>query len=104
MNPSRIFIIRPIATLLIMIAIVLAGLFAYYLMPVSSLPEVDYPTIQVITTYPGANPDVMTSHVTSPLERQLGEMPGLKEMTSSSAMGLSLITLQFALKLNIDVA
>jgi len=103
MNPSRLFILRPIATSLIMIAIVLTGLIAYYLLPVSSLPQVDYPTIQVITTYPGASPDVMASHVTAPLEQQLGQMPGLNQMTSASSNGLSLITLQFALTLSLDV-
>ncbi|MCX7120603.1 MAG: multidrug efflux RND transporter permease subunit [Gammaproteobacteria bacterium] len=104
MNPSRLFILRPIATALLMIAIVLTGMMAYFLLPVSSLPQVDYPTIQVVTTYPGASPDVMASHVTAPLEQQLGQMPGLNQMTSSSSNGMSLITLQFALSLSLDVA
>lgn len=104
MNPSRPFILRPIATALLMIAIVLAGIIAYQLLPISSLPQVDYPTIQAVTTYPGASPDVMTSHVTAPLEKQFGQMPGLKQMTSASSNGLSLITLQFDLNLNLDIA
>lgn len=104
MNPSRIFILRPIATMLIMIAIVLAGMIAYVLLSIASLPNVDYPTIRVVTTYPGASPDVMTSHISAPLEKQFGQMPGLNQMTSTSALGLSLITLQFNLNLNIDVA
>ena len=104
MNPSRLFILKPIATSLIMIAIMLAGFIAYQLLPISSLPEVDYPTIQVVTVYPGASPDVVTSHITSPLEKQLGQMPGLKQMTSSSSMGYSIITLQFSLNLSLDVA
>ena len=103
MNPSRLFILRPIATSLLMIAIVLTGMIAYYLLPISSLPQVDYPTIQVVTMYPGASPDVMASHVTAPLEQQLGQMPGLKQMTSASSNGLSLITLQFDLNLSLDV-
>lgn len=104
MNPSRLFILKPIATLLIMIAILLAGIIAYQLLPIASLPEVEYPTIQVVTIYPGASPDVTTSHITSPLEKQLGQMPGLNQMTSSSSMGFSLITLQFNLKTTLDVA
>ena len=104
MNPSRFFILRPIATTLFMIAIVLAGIIVYQLLPVSSLPQVDYPTIQVSTLYPGASPDVMASHVTAPLEKQLGQMPGLNQMTSSSSDGLSLITLQFNLSLSLDIA
>ena len=104
MNPSRLFILRPIATSLLMIAIVLVGIIAYFLLPVSSLPQVDYPTIQVVTTYPGASPTVMASHVTAPLEQQFGQMPGLNQMTSSSSNGLSLITLQFSLALSLDVA
>ncbi|MDP1574596.1 MAG: efflux RND transporter permease subunit [Coxiellaceae bacterium] len=104
MNPSRLFILRPIATMLIMIAIVLAGIIAYVLLPIASLPNVDYPTIRVITTYPGASPDVMTSHISAPLEKQFGQMPGLNQMTSASSMGLSLITLRFDLNLNIDIA
>jgi multidrug efflux pump len=104
MNPSRIFILRPIATSLLMAAILLAGAVAYKQLPVSALPEVDYPTIQVITFYPGASPDVMASSVTAPLERQFGQVPGLQQMTSTSSDGSSIITLQFNLSLNIDVA
>ncbi len=104
MSPSRIFILRPVATSLLMIAILLAGAVGYLQLPVSALPEVDYPTIQIITFYPGANPDVMASSVTAPLERQFGQVPGLQQMTSISSNGLSLITLQFNLNLNIDVA
>jgi multidrug efflux pump len=104
MNLSRIFILRPIATSLLMAAILLAGGFAYKELPVSALPEVDYPTIQVVTFYPGASPDVMASSVTAPLERQFGEMPGLNQMTSNSSFGSSVITLQFDLNLDIDVA
>ncbi|MDR3478309.1 MAG: multidrug efflux RND transporter permease subunit [Gammaproteobacteria bacterium] len=104
MNPSRIFILRPIATSLVMLAILLSGIFAYQLLPVSSLPEVAYPTIQVVTFYPGASPDVMTTSVTAPLELQFGQMPGLAQMTSSSSNGASVITLQFSLELGLDVA
>jgi multidrug efflux pump len=104
MNPSRTFILRPIATSLLMVAIMLAGLVAYQQLPVSALPEVDYPTIQVVTFYPGAGPDVMASSVTAPLERQFGQMPGLQQMTSTSSDGSSVITLQFLLSLSIDVA
>ncbi|MGA3211232.1 MAG: efflux RND transporter permease subunit [Terriglobales bacterium] len=104
MSPSRIFILRPIATSLLMVAILLAGVVAYQQLPVSALPEVDYPTIQVVTFYPGASPDVMASSVTAPLERQFGQMPGLQQMTSTSSDGSSIITLQFVLTLNIDVA
>ena len=104
MNPSRPFILRPVATSLLMAAILLAGVVAYRQLPVSALPEVDYPTIQVLTFYPGASPDVMASSVTSPLERQFGQVPGLKQMTSNSSFGSSIITLQFVLTLNIDVA
>ncbi|TMA59153.1 MAG: acriflavine resistance protein B, partial [Deltaproteobacteria bacterium] len=104
MNPSRLFILRPIATSLLMAAIMLAGTIAYHELPVSALPQVDYPTIQVLTFYPGAGPDVMASSVTAPLERQFGQMPGLKEMLSTSSFGSSVITLQFALELNLDVA
>src|SRR5215468_9927725 len=104
MNPSRIFVLRPVATSLFMIGVLLAGVVAYRQLPVSALPEVDYPTIQVATTYPGAAPDVMASSVTAPLERQFGQMPGLDQMTSTSSFGLSLITLQFDLELSIDVA
>ena len=103
MSPSRIFIERPVATSLLMVAIVLAGWVAYTQLPVSALPEVDYPTIQVVTFYPGASPDVMASSVTAPLERQFGQMPGLQQMTSSSSDGSSVITLQFNLNLSIDV-
>jgi multidrug efflux pump len=104
MNPSRLFILRPIATSLLMAALLLVGAVAYKELPVSALPQVDYPTIQVITFYPGAGPDVMASSVTAPLERQFGEVPGLNQMTSTSSDGSSVITLQFSLDLNIDVA
>lgn len=104
MNPSRIFILRPIATSLFMLAILLAGLFSYHLLPVSSLPEVDFPTIQVSTFYPGGSPDVMASSVTAPLERQFGQMPGLNQMASTSSNGSSIITMQFSLDLSLDVA
>src|SRR5438128_8218318 len=103
MNPSRTFILRPIATSLLMVGILLAGAVAYEYLPVSALPEVDYPTIQVITFYPGASPEVIASSVTAPLERQFGQMPGLQQMTSTSSAGSSVITLQFNLNLNIDV-
>jgi multidrug efflux pump len=103
-NPSRIFILRPVATSLLMAAILLAGIVAYRLLAVSALPEVDYPTIQVLTFYPGASPDVMASSVTAPMERQFGQVPGLQQMTSNSSYGSSVIVLQFALSLNIDVA
>ncbi|HMF58801.1 MAG TPA: efflux RND transporter permease subunit, partial [Vicinamibacterales bacterium] len=104
MNPSRIFILRPVATTMLMIGVVLAGAVAYRLLPISALPEVDYPTIQVKTFYPGASPDVMASSVTAPLERQFGQVPGLQQMTSISSNGSSVITLQFDLSLSIDVA
>ncbi len=104
MNPSRIFIVRPVATALLMVAIMLVGIVAYRELPVSALPEVDYPTIQVMTFYPGANPDVMSSSVTAPLERQFGQVPGLSQMTSTSSLGSSIITLQFNLDQNIDIA
>jgi multidrug efflux pump len=104
MNPSRLFILRPVATSLLMVALLLLGAVSYQQLPVSALPEVDYPTIQVVTFYPGASPDVTASAITAPLERQLGQLPGLKQMTSTSSVGSSLITLQFALDLNIDVA
>ncbi len=104
MNLSRPFIIRPVATSLLMVAIMLAGAVAYEQLPVSALPEVDYPTIEVLTFYPGASPDVMASSVTAPLERQFGQVPGLNQMTSNSSFGSSVITLQFVLNLNIDVA
>src|SRR6186997_432691 len=104
LSPSRPFILRPVATSLLMAAILLAGVVAYRQLPVSALPEVDYPTIQVITFYPGASPDVVASAITAPLERQFGQVPGLNQMTSTSSFGSSLITLQFDLDLNIDVA
>jgi multidrug efflux pump len=104
MNLSRTFILRPVATSLLMAALLLAGAVAYRQLPVSALPQVDYPTIQVLTFYPGASPDVMASSVTAPLERQFGQVPGLNQMTSTSSFGSSVITLQFALDLNIDVA
>jgi len=104
MNPSRPFIQRPIATSLLMVGLLIAGAIGFRQLPVSALPQVDYPTIQVVTFYPGASPDVMASAVTAPLERQFGQMPGLKQMTSTSSFGSSLITLQFTLDLNIDVA
>ncbi|NHB96045.1 MdtB/MuxB family multidrug efflux RND transporter permease subunit [Photorhabdus stackebrandtii] len=103
-GPSRLFILRPVATTLFMAAILLAGIIGYRMLPVSALPEVDYPTIQVVTLYPGASPDVMTSAVTAPLERQLGQMSGLKQMASQSSGGASVITLQFQLTLPLDVA
>jgi multidrug efflux pump len=103
-NPSRIFILRPVATSLLMLGILLVGGVAYKQLPVSALPEVDYPTIQVITFYPGASPDVMASSVTAPLERQLGQVPGLQQMTSTSSDGCSVLTLEFNLSLNIDIA
>jgi multidrug efflux pump len=104
MNPSRLFIQRPVATLLLMIGILIAGIFAYRLLPTSALPQVDYPTIQVTTLYPGASPDVMASSVTAPLERQLGQMAGLSQMYSTSSGGASVITLKFSLDLSLDVA
>jgi multidrug efflux pump len=103
-NISRPFILRPVATSLLMTGILLAGFVAYEQLPVSALPEVDYPTIQVLTFYPGASPEVMASSVTAPLERQFGQVPGLKQMTSTSSFGSSIIILQFGLALNIDVA
>ena len=104
MNISRLFILRPVATTLLMVAIILAGSVAYHQLAVSALPQVDYPTIQVRTFYPGASSDVMASSVTAPLERQFGQMPGLTQMTSSSSHGSSVITLQFSLELSLDVA
>jgi len=101
---SRIFILRPVATILLMVAIMLAGYVAFNFLPLSALPEVDYPTIQIQTFYPGASPEVMTSSVTAPLERQLGEMPSLAQMQSQSSAGASVITLQFTLDLSLDVA
>jgi len=103
-GPSRLFILRPVATTLLMIAILLAGIIGYRALPVSALPEVDYPTIQVVTLYPGASPDVVTSAITAPLERQFGQMSGLKQMASQSAGGASVVTLQFQLALPLDVA
>ncbi|NKJ44676.1 MULTISPECIES: efflux RND transporter permease subunit [unclassified Novosphingobium] len=103
-GPSRLFILRPVATTLLMVAILLAGLVAYRMLPLSALPEVDYPTIQVTTLYPGASPDVMALTVTSPLERQFGQMPGLTRMTSASSAGASVITMQFRLDLSLDIA
>ncbi len=104
MSPSRPFILRPVATSLLMLAILLAGLIAYRVLPISALPQVDYPTIQIVTLYPGASPDVTTSSITAPLERQFGQMPGLKQMSSTSSGGASVITLQFDLNLALDVA
>lgn len=104
MNPSRLFILRPVATTLFMVAILLGGIIAYRSLPVSSLPEVDYPTIQVVTLYPGGGPEVMSSSITAPLERQFGQMPGLKQMSSTSSGGASVIILQFNLALSLDVA
>ena len=103
-GPSRLFILRPVATTLLMVAILLAGIIGYRFLPVSALPEVDYPTIQVVTLYPGASPDVVTSAITAPLERQFGQMSGLQQMSSQSAGGASVITLQFLLSLPLDVA
>src|SRR5262252_905678 len=104
MSPFRIFILRPVATTLLMAAIMLIGAFAYRFLPLSALPEVDYPTIQVQTFYPGASPDVMTASITAPLEVQLGQMPGLNQMSSASSSGSSVITLQFSLNVSLDVA
>src|SRR6516225_7922668 len=104
MNPSRIFILRPVGTSLLMVAILLAGIVAYRFLPLSALPQVDYPTIQVQTFYPGASPEVMTSAVTAPLEVQFGQMPGLNQMSSTSSAGASVLTLQFNLSLSLDVA
>src|ERR1700733_15337855 len=104
MNVSEIFILRPVATTLLMVAIMLSGIVAYTFLPLSTLPQVDYPTIQVQTFYPGASPEVMTSSITAPLERQLGQMPGLNQMTSASSAGASSMTLQFSLELSLDVA
>ena len=104
MNPSRPFILRPVATSLVMVAILLGGYIGFRSLPIAALPDVDYPTMQVTTFYPGASPDVVASSVTAPLERQLGEVPGLNQMLSTSSEGASVITLQFALSLDIDVA
>ncbi len=104
MNPSRLFILRPVATSLLMVAIMLSGMIAYRLLPISALPQVDYPTIQVVTFYPGASPEVIASSITAPLERQFGQMPGLRQMSSTSSGGASVVTLQFTLELDIDSA
>jgi len=104
MNISKLFIVRPIATTLLMVAILLSGWVAYRQLPVAALPQVDYPTIQIVTFYPGAGPEVMVSSVTAPLEKQFGQIPGLSQMTSSSTHGCSVVTLKFSLDLNIDVA
>jgi len=104
MNPSRPFILRPVATSLLMVAILLVGIVAYRVLPLSALPKFDYPTIQVVTLYPGASPDVITSSITAPLERQFGQMPGLNQMSSTSSGGASVVTLQFSLDLPLDVA
>src|ERR1700755_81590 len=104
MSPSRPFILRPVATTLLMVGVLLVGFVAYRQLPVSALPQVDYPTIQVQTFYPGASPDVTASSITAPLVRQVGQIPGLNQMTSTSSYGSSIITLQFVLDLNIDVA
>ena len=104
MNPSRLFILRPVATTLLMVAILVVGLIAFLQLPLSALPEVDYPTIQVQTFYPGASPEVMTSAITAPLEKQFGQMAGLSQMSSTSSAGASVITLQFNLSLDIDIA
>ena len=103
-GPSRLFILRPVATTLLMLAILLAGIVGYRFLPISALPEVDYPTIQVVTLYSGASPDVTTSAITAPLERQFGQMSGLKQMSSSSAGGASVVTLQFDIALSLDIA
>ncbi len=104
MNPCRIFILRPVATSLLMVAILLSGMIAYRLLPISALPQVDYPTIQVVTFYPGASPEVIASSITAPLERQFGQMPGLRQMSSTSSGGASVVTLQFTLELELDSA
>ena len=104
MNPSRLFILRPVATTLLMIAVLLVGIIAYRFLPVSALPDVDYPTIQVLTFYPGASPDVMTTSITAPLEYQFGSMPGLDQMVSQSSGGASVVTLRFTLDTELDEA
>ena len=104
MNPSRLFILRPVATSLLMLALLLVGMLAYRMLPISALPQVDYPTIQIATLYPGASQEVMTTLITAPLERQLGQLPGLNQMSSSSSGGASVITLQFTLNLSLDIA
>lgn len=103
-NPSRLFITRPVATSLLMIALLLAGILGYRALPISALPEIDYPTIQVVTLYPGGSPEVITSGITAPLERQFGQMPGLNQMSSQSSGGASVITLQFTLEMSLDIA
>src|SRR5260370_18708245 len=104
MNPSRLFILRPVATSLLMVAILVVGIVAFQFLPLSALPQVDYPTIQIQTFYPGASPEVMTSSITAPLERQLGQMPGLNQMSSTSSAGAPAITLQFGPQLSLDVS
>src|SRR3984885_15104351 len=104
MNPSRIFVLRPVATTLLMVAILVVGMIGYTQLPLAALPEVSYPTIQVQTFYPGASPEVITSAITAPLEKQFGQMPGLSQMSSTSSAGASVITLQFTLALAIDIA
>src|SRR3954447_23253133 len=104
MNPSEPFILRPVATSLLMVAVLLVGIVTYKFLPLSALPEVDYPTIQVQTFYPGASPEVMTSSVTAPLERQFGQMASLSQMMSQSSAGASVITLRFGLEIGIDIA
>jgi multidrug efflux pump len=104
MNPSRLFILRPVATSLLMIALLVTGFIAYRLLPVSALPQVDYPTMQVVTFYPGASPELTTSLITSPLERQFGQMPGLVQMNSVSSAGASVVTLRFGLNISLDTA
>src|SRR6201982_2436375 len=104
MSPSRPFILRPVATSLLMLAIVLAGIVGFKFLPLSALPQVDYPTIQVQTSYPGASPEVMSQTVTAPLERQFGQMADLNRMSSISSAGFSVVTLQFNLDLSLDVA
>ena len=104
MSPSRPFILRPVATSLLMVAIVLAGLVGFKFLPLSALPQVDYPTIQVQTLYPGGSPEVMSRTVTAPLERQFGQMAGLERMSSTSSAGVSIVTLQFTLGLTLDIA
>src|SRR4051795_4856994 len=104
MSPSRPFILRPVATSLLMLAIVLAGIVGFRFLPLSALPQVDYPTIQVQTLYAGASPEVMSNTVTAPLERQVGQMAGLERMSSTSAAGVSIVTLQFTLGLTLDIA
>src|SRR6185437_6787424 len=104
LSPSRPFILRPVATSLLMAAIMLVGIIAFRFLPLSALPEVEYPTIEVTTFYPGASPDVMTSSVTAPLEVQFGQMPNLVQMSSTSSTGASVITLQFGLNISLDIA